>query len=151
MELINATRMVAGYTMGMEPSGRELLVVVVKGTFRTPTERGARLQLAEEQVPLVMSDTFFGEPGLSAPKHEVDFAPRKLRCDILLNGHAYAPAGRPTSRVTVGLKVGNWSKSFDVVGDRTWSAAGAPASSPVRFTQMPITYDRAFGGADLRH
>ncbi len=34
MELINATRMQAGYTMGMEPSGRELLVVVIKGTFR---------------------------------------------------------------------------------------------------------------------
>ncbi|MCK7582587.1 MAG: hypothetical protein MZV65_48105 [Chromatiales bacterium] len=39
MELINATRMVAGYTMGMEPSGRELLVVVIKGTFRLPKRR----------------------------------------------------------------------------------------------------------------
>ena len=29
MELINATRMVAGYNMGLEPSGRELLVVVI--------------------------------------------------------------------------------------------------------------------------
>ena len=36
MELINATRMLAGYTMGMEPSGRELLVVVIKGTFVLP-------------------------------------------------------------------------------------------------------------------
>jgi hypothetical protein len=146
--------MVAGYTMGMEPSGRELLVVVVKGTFRIPEERGARLQLAEEQVPLVMSDTFFGVPGLSAPKHEVDFALRKLRCDVLLNGHAYAPGGRPTERVTVGLKVGNWSKSFAVVGDRNWylGAAGQPtSSSPVPFAQMPITYDHAFGGTDLRH
>jgi hypothetical protein len=146
--------MVAGYTMGMEPNGRELLVVVVKGTFRMPEERGARLQLVEEQVPLVMSDTFFGVPGLSAPKHEVDFAPHKLRCDVLLNGHAYAPGGRPAERVTVGLKVGNWSKSFAVVGDRNWylGSAGEPtSSSPVPFSQMPITYDRAFGGTDLRH
>jgi hypothetical protein len=153
MELINATRMVAGYTMGIEPSGRELLVVVVKGTFRFPMEQGVRLQLAEEQTPLVMSDVFFGEPGLSAPKYEVDFAPKKLRCDVLLNGQAYAPGGRPAERVTVDLKVGNWSKSFDVVGDRVWytSAAGPRASSPQPFTQMPISYDRAFGGADLRH
>jgi hypothetical protein len=36
MELVNSTRMVAGYTMGLEPSGRELLVVAVKGTFQIP-------------------------------------------------------------------------------------------------------------------
>jgi hypothetical protein len=152
MELINATRMIAGYTMGTEPSGRELLVVVVKGTFRIPSEQGARLQLAEEQVPLVTSDVFFGEPGLSAPKYEVDFAPRKPRCDVLVNGSAYAPDGKPTDRVDVRLRIGGWSKSFAVVGDRVWfSASSVRASSPNPFTQMPISYDRAFGGTDVRH
>src|SRR3982074_1850244 len=106
MELINATRMVAGYTLGVEPGGRELLVVAVKGTFRIPTEAGSSLRLHEEQVALVMSDVFFGEPGLSAPKHEGDFSPRKPRCDLLLNGSAYAPGGKPTTRVAVGLRVG---------------------------------------------
>jgi len=42
LELINATRMVAGYTMGIEPSGRELLVVVIKGTFHLPKSRRNR-------------------------------------------------------------------------------------------------------------
>ena len=152
MELINSTRMVAGYTMGIEPSGRELLVVVVKGTFRIPTEQGATLRLHEEQMPLVMSDVFCGEPGLSAPKYEVDFAPRKPLCEILLNGSAYAPGGKPAERVTVGLRVGGWSKSFAVVGDRFWyTAGGVRATPPNPFTTMPISYDRAFGGADLRH
>jgi hypothetical protein len=152
MEVINSTRMIAGCTMGMEPSGRELLVVVVKGTFRIPSEQGARLQLAEEQVPLVMSDVFFGEPGLSAPKYEVDFAPRKQRCDVLLNGHGYAPDGRPTDRITVSLRIGNWSKSFAVVGNRVWlTAGGLRATSPTPFTKMPISYDHAFGGVDQHH
>jgi hypothetical protein len=152
MEFVNATRMVAGYTMGMEPSGRELLVIVVKGTFRMPVESGARLALHEEQVPLVMSDVFYGAPGLSAPKYEVDFAPRKHRCDVLLNGSAYAPGGRPAERVTVGLQVGAWSKSFSVVGDRVWfTAGGARATSPSPFTRMQINYDCAFGGTDQRH
>src|SRR5579862_7890994 len=105
MELINSTRMVAGYTMGIEPSGRELLVVVIKGTFRIPTQQGAPLRLQEEQVPLVMSDVFHGEPGLSAPKYEVDFAPRKQRCDILLNATAHSPEGRSATRVEVGIRV----------------------------------------------
>lgn len=152
MELINSTRMVAGYTMGMEPSGRELLVVVVKGTFRIPAQQGAALQLHEEQLPLVMSDVFFGEPGLSAPKYEMDYAPRKARCDVLLNGHAHAPDGRPTDRVTVGLQIGDWSKSFSVVGDRVWvSAGGARATAPQPFTMTPISYDHAFGGVDQHH
>ena len=32
-------------------------------------------------MPLVMSDTFSGEPGLSAPVYEVDFAARTLKLD----------------------------------------------------------------------
>jgi hypothetical protein len=99
-----------------------------------------------------MSDEFFGAPGLSAPKYEVDFVPRKPRCDVLLNGSAYAPNGKPCDRVVVGVRIGEWSKSFAVVGDRVWfSAGGVRASSPIAFTQMPISYDRAFGGSDLRH
>jgi hypothetical protein len=152
MELINSTRMVAGYTMGMEPSGRELLVVVVKGTFRIPSQSGEPLRLHEEQQPLVMSDVFFGEPGLSAPRYEVDYAPRKPRCDVLLNATAYAPDGRPTTRTTVAVSIGPWSKSFDVVGDRVWEAGlgGIGASAATPFVQMPVTYDRAFGGTDNR-
>jgi hypothetical protein len=152
MRLVNTTRMTAGYTLALEPSGRELLVVVVKGTFRIPAEPGGRLQLAAEQVPLVTSDVFHGEPGRSAPKYEVDLAPRKLFCDLLLNGCAYAPEGRPAERVTVGLRLGEWSKSFSVVGDRAWLVdGGVRASEPAPFTQMPISYDCAFGGVDLRH
>lgn len=152
MELINSTRMIAGYTLGVEPSGRELLVVVIKGTFRIPTEP-APLRLHEEQVPLVMSDIFYGEPGVSAPKYEVDFAPCKQRCDVLLNATAYAPGGRPTRRVEVAAQIGSWCKSFAVVGDRVWEAAGAGigASAPIPFVTMPITYDRAFGGTDNTH
>src|SRR4051794_12615314 len=115
MEFINATRMQAGYTMGLEPSGRELLIVVVKGTFVLP-KNGEPVRLHDEQLPLVMADTFTGEPGLSAPVYEVDFAPRKKRCDVLLNGSAYAPGGKPTSRVPVGLRVGAMTKTFDVLG-----------------------------------
>ena len=50
MELLNATGMQAGYTMGLRPDGRELLVVVVKGTFDIPAGAGEP-RLAEEQCP----------------------------------------------------------------------------------------------------
>ena len=152
MELINATKMVAGYTMGMKPDGRESLVVVVKGTFTIPGS-GKVPVLAEEQVPLVEADVFTGEPGFSSTLYESDYAPHKPRCDVLLNGSAYAPGGKPTTEVVVGLRVGEMSKSFKVVGNRVWrrEAFGASATNPEPFTVMPVSYDRAFGGIDHTH
>lgn len=149
MELLNATRMTAGLNMGLEPSGQELLVVVIKGTFALP-KPGEKFRLHDKQAPLVLADTFTGEPGLSAPVHEIDFAPRKRACDVLLTGAAYAPEGYEVTRQRVGLRVGSLEKSFDVVGDRSWEAGltGIRASSPQRFSRMPISYDRAFGGSD---
>ena len=149
MELINATRMTAGYNMGLEPSGRELLVVVIKGTFVLP-KPGEQVRLHDEQLPLIMADTFTGVPGFSAPVYEIDFAPRKHACDVLLVGSAHAPEGRQVTRLRVGLRVGLMEKTFDVIGNRVWQAGltGISASAPQPFTTMPISYDVAFGGAD---
>lgn len=152
MRLLNATRMPASYTMGMKPSGAELLVVVVKGTFDFP-HAGAIPKLSAEQAPLVDADTFTGEPGFSATHHECDYAANKPHCDVLLTGSAYAPHGEPAKRVRVSLEAGSVAKSFEVVGDRVWvpSLMGVVGSSPRPFTTMPITYDRAFGGRDATH
>jgi hypothetical protein len=152
VELINATKMRAGYTMGMESSGRQLLVVVVKGTFTIP-ENGGVPALARDQVKLIEADVATGEPGFSAPAYESDYAPRKPRCDVLLNGSAYAPGGRPTERVTVSLQLGSVSKSFDVVGNRVWQKRFflTRPSRPSAFTVMPISYNNAFGGVDRTH
>jgi hypothetical protein len=144
--------MVAGYTMGLEPSGRELLVVVIKGTFQLPNNSES-VRLHGEQLSLVMADTFTGEPGFSAPVYEVDFAPRKPSCDILLNGSAYAPNGRPATHVPVMLQVGRCVKQFNVLGDRVWQArmARIQASRPEPFAKKRISYDVAFGGVDQEH
>jgi hypothetical protein len=149
MELLNATKMRAGYTMGMRPDGRELLVVVVKGTFVIPKD-GEEPRLAVEQLPLIEADTFTGEPGLSAPVYESDYAPGKPRCDVVLLGSAYAPEGRSAERVRVSLRVGPIFKQFDVVGNREWRGDlfGVSATEPEPFQVMPISYDTAFGGVD---
>ena len=81
--------------MAIDKTGRERLVAVAKGTYGIPSHPDREPTLLEEQVPLVLTDVFTGEPGFSAPLHEIDFAPRKPRCDVLLNGSAYAAGGRP--------------------------------------------------------
>jgi hypothetical protein len=146
MELLNATGMKAGYTMGLRPDGRELLVIVVKGTFTIPSDPRHEPELAAVQAPLVMADEFTGAPGFSAPLHESDFAPRKPRCDVV-------PKGEPARRVRVGLRVGSWEKSFDVAGNSVWRKRLflVSRSRPQPFTVMPISYDNAFGGFDQSH
>ncbi len=144
--------MKAGWTLGFEPDGRELLVVAIKGTFCMPVANNDPT-LAPDQLPLTMADEFSGEPGVSAPLRETDFAHRKPMCDFVLNGSAYAPGGRPTTRVTVGMRVGSVVKTFGVVGDRVWqqSAFGITHSSPRPFVTMPVSYDNAFGGIQPDH
>jgi len=148
MELLNATNMQAGYTMGVDSTGRESLVVAVKGTFVIPERSGVTPVLADEQLPLIMADTFTGEPGFSAPEYEVDYPPLKAACDILLLGGAHSR--KPVTELQVGIKVGSMGKTFMVHGDRAWEAgaAGIYAGKAQPFEYMPITYDRAFGGVD---
>lgn len=147
MEFVNQSGAEAGWTLAFDRDGRELLVIAIKATYHIPPN-DQKPTLAEEQVKLVLADEFTGEPGCSAPLRETDYAPRKLRCDVVLNGSAYAPGGTPTSAVEVSLRAGSMRKSFSVFGDRRWRDFILAPSGPERFIQMPISYDRAYGGAD---
>jgi hypothetical protein len=68
-------------------------------------------------------------------------------------GSAYAPQGRPATRVEVGVKVGNWSKAMAVIGPRHWECGpvDAFATPPGAFLKQAISYDVAFGGVDVLH
>jgi len=133
--------------MGFDRDGRELLIIVIKATYVLPAT-GEEPRLAEEQGKLVLADEFTGKPGLSATLRETDFAARKLKCDVLLNGSAYSPGGRPTAAVDVSLRVGAMRKSFFVFGDRYWQDFFLPPTAPDLFNQTQISYDHAYGGAD---
>lgn len=159
MELLNATRLAASYTQGLAADGRESLVVVAKGSFDLPLD-GREARLLEVQQPLLMADTFFGEPGLSAPLQEMDFAPVKPFCDVLVRGKAHAPGGRPITQLTAGIRVGRVSKAFAVLGPRQWQPGllGVSPGLPQPFIEQDISYAQAFGGThpmaddpELRH
>ena len=152
MDFVNQTQVAAGWTLGFAPDGRELLVVAVKATFGIP-QNGQQPELAEEQVKLTGADEFTGEPGRSAPLYETDYAHRKPRCDVLVNGSAYAPNGRKVREVPVGLRVGPMTKTFLVTGQRFWlkGIVGVSASETQLFDVMPISYNNAFGGVDDSH
>lgn len=150
MQLLNETGMLAGYTLGRDVSGQERVVVVVKGTFSLPRVPGEPAQQLKDSVPLVDSDIFTGEPGLSSPLFEVDYAPTKEHCDVTVVGSAYAPDGQPAERVMAGIQIGSLSKLLYVYGQRYWMASptGFTPSRAQPFESRLISYDIAFGGVD---
>lgn len=150
MNLINVTGMKAGYCTAYDTAAREYAVVIVKATYSIPKHPTESAYLASKQIDISPAETFTGEPGFSAPLYECDYCRLKPRCDVLLNGSAYAPGGKPAERVSVGLRIEDWSKSFDVVGKRSWKGGflGLTSGPIEKFTVQPISYDVAFGGTD---
>jgi len=148
----NSTGMLAGLSVAADVSARDYCVVVVKGTF--VIQPSGELQLAEEQLPLVLVDEHEGDPDSSCVRAECDFALVKPFTDVLLQGRAVAPGERAVTEMTVSLEVisaaGVRNKSARVTGDRVWerSLGRVCPSAPEPFTQLPLSFDRAFGGAD---
>ena len=152
MNLLNSTGMAAGYTVALDKTGLRTRGGGGEGHFHPAAIGPARRSSRDEQAPLVDADLFTGEPGRSATLVECDYVLEKPYCDVLLNGSAHAPGGRPAERIAVGLQVGAMRKSFAVWGNRQWRASGvgyAP-SAPEPFMRLPISYDNAFGGTDER-
>ncbi|EHW0036617.1 DUF2169 domain-containing protein, partial [Salmonella enterica subsp. enterica serovar Agona] len=107
-------------------------------------------------MPLCMQDEYAGEQSLSQVLQESDLSPFKPRCDVIVNGSAYAPGGLPVREISVSLRLLTaerqilLDKPLRVSGERffvrhpltgQWSL-----SEPEPFISLPLHYQYAFGG-----
>lgn len=149
-QLYNTTKLQAGYTTGLMKNGRNCLVIAAKATYEFPAELNGKSIFSQNQAPLFETDAYAGEPGYSAPISENDYPPLKPKCDvILLNAVAHAPENKSVIWINAGIQIGGWSKYIKVVGNRHWQQAWNKAYSPTEpepFSQMPISYENAYGG-----
>lgn len=131
-----------------DPDGIDSLFTVVKGTFTL----GETISPSEEQQPVAVDQTFHGDPVRSSIKSPSDVSLLKPGTDVLLMGQAYAPGGRPTTWMDVGLAVGPVRKAIRVFGNRQWRTGTREVtysiSEPEPFEVMPLVWERAFGGVD---
>jgi len=146
--LTNDTAYASGRVWGRDKDGVHEWIVVVKGTF--DIRRDGKLVRAEKQVePLLVAEPN-GEDGNSSLRYEADLVGPKPTTDILLNGTAYAPNGKPATEFPVSLRVGDVYKQIKVIGNRCWKGGllsnGPSAVEPI--ARVPITYERAYGGFD---
>jgi hypothetical protein len=80
----------------------------------------------------------------------LDMAMPKPKGEFLVWGRCFPPDGKPRGASRVVARVGSVEKTLYVFGNRYWKKAagmGFAISDPEPFSEMPVTYDRAFGGS----
>jgi hypothetical protein len=148
-ELANRTRFAADRTWVQDKDGVKHWVVVVRATFDIAADGSC--SIAGEQSPPLLLPKYRGEEGKSSLEYEADMIASKPGTDVYVNGHAVAPNGRPTTKVTVGLRIGGRLKVLEVIGDRQYErdvTGQVVPSHPLPFLKVPVIYERAYGGFD---
>jgi hypothetical protein len=151
MNLVNETAFETGWTVGYQSDGREVAIVVVKGTYSlTDVDDAGAPRPRDQQEKVRLTDEFGADPETSAPVFEADMAHDKVACDVLLHGQAHVPFGERKRELAVRLRVGGMAKTMRVRGPRVWmqTLGLVGASDAATFTSQPIRYDVAFGGTE---
>lgn len=141
MELQNATPWPAKLFRSPLDDTRFAAALVVRVTFQLTADGPVP---AAEQPWIVSPGPWAGPQG----PMDGDAVFRRGGVDLFLFGTARAP-GRAVSELPVELTVGAFRRRIRVIGDRAWvrRAGGLEPTAPVPFRSMPLSLDRAFGGA----
>jgi len=77
----------------------------------------------------------------------------KANGEVLIAGKCFAPEGREVHATNVRVRIGPVDKTLAVFGNRFWQRKAGILriiSEPEPFTEMPITYENAFGGPGFK-
>jgi hypothetical protein len=138
---------------GKDDKNQPVFSVLVKRSYDIrPDECIIR---AEKTRPLVQADQYYddGDPEWATVKYETDLASFKLATDVVVIGKAFAPGGKAVLQLDVTVEVAEHRKTVRVSGDRhcLYRQNLVPMfTEPVPFTEMPIQYERAYGGKDSK-
>ena len=134
---------------GIDQFDEEFHVVAMRATFDIIPD--AELKAAEDQLPLVVTDEYFGEVNKSSLKQESDLVQYKPKCDVIVIGSAHAPGGKPAARFETGIKISGsvtLDKKLTVTGPRFWEQKDSDWSltKPEPIDSLPLQYEYAYGG-----
>ena len=146
MPLANATPFAALAAPLAAPDGREVVLAVVKATFRR--DASGRLVRADEQVPVRVGDVpHFPDAVESSIRYPGDICLEKRGTDVVIVGEAVS--SRPVLAVDVGALVRDRRLTLRVHGERVYyrGALGVTVGPAAPFERKPIVWERAYGGA----
>jgi len=141
VELVKDTEMEAAWQVWQARPPQPSLTVVVKATYALVADGVA--ELSDTQL-LPTGDTHHDDDPERSLAYPSDLDPLKPHGECMVIGSVRV-AGEVTFESTrVGVRVGSVDKQLAVFGDRTWRRGGP--TPPVGVTEVPLTWERAFGG-----
>jgi hypothetical protein len=149
MELVNTTPLSAGLqTADLPGESFRIGMVVAKATYTW--DPSGQLSLETQEPQDLREGDEESDCGL-LPRDSMPVVDGLF--EVFLCGKARPQGGEPSTRVEVGLTVGDVTRSLVVTGDRRWVpesegdlSSAATLSAPQPFTEMPLTWERSFGG-----
>jgi hypothetical protein len=145
LQLINNTPFAASLSVFSDADGVECAFAIVKATFDL---KAGNSVVAEQQMPLIATDVYWGEPDKTSLRGAGEFSLPKPATDVLLVGNAFAPTNNTRVAEAI-LKVSTLSKTLRLIGNRRWQKTdmGWGVSQPEIWERMPLRWELAFGGA----
>jgi hypothetical protein len=145
----NRTPLSAAYMPWMTLGNDDVAAVVMSGTYALPApgSKGS-CELSAVQLPVPLADEYNGESGASSLQWEGQAGAGRPGTDICVSGAACAVAEKPTTQLTVGVRVGSREHTALVFGERWWrrGPTGMQPSAAKPFIRLPLVYENAFGG-----
>jgi hypothetical protein len=145
MTLANATPFAVLAAPLAAPDGRDVVLAVVKATFRR--DGRGRLVLADEQTPVRAGDVaHFPDADDSSILYPADLCVEKRGTDVVIVGEAVSP--RPAEAVDVAAQIRDRKVCLRVHGERVYyqGALGVAVGPAAPFERKPIVWERAYGG-----
>jgi hypothetical protein len=144
--VVNLTPFAAAATWTRDVSGAHLWVVACKAQY--VIAKDGTLDLHPDQPEPLLAPEFHGEDGLSSVRFDADLGLPKPSTDVLVNGTAHAPNGKPATSVPVALRFAGVEKTLVVQGERVFRSgiAGLVPGPAAPFVTKPIRYELAYGG-----
>jgi len=137
---ITALGLAAAETVLWQMAGRLHVTVVVKASFAFTLDEGMTRLEPEE---ILRAEVHHNKNPMRSVRMTGDLAPFQPFCDVVLTGHACAPAGATvealSARLVVFRDVPLIDKTLTVRGD-------AKGAETVPFDRIPLMYERSYGG-----
>jgi hypothetical protein len=146
MGLVNASPFAALGVPYVAPDGRDVVVAIIKATFRRA--RDGRLRRADEQIPVRVGDLVHDpDAPESSIRYPSDVGTDKSGADIVVVGEAVSRT--KVASLDVIVQIGAHKTPLRVHGERVYyRSLGRIAVSPAApFERRRIVYEGAYGGA----
>jgi len=144
VEIRNRTNFAFAPLMGRVNFPAHTATLVVKAGFRINDDG----TVTPMDPPAAIEGDVTAGGAIAYSVYDADLAYYKPQADLLLNGTAYTPGGKPATTCPVTFKVGDWSKTLAAIGNRTWQKGlvRSKAGEPEPFTKVALTWANAYGG-----